>query len=254
MELNTIETQNLTKVYGEKPGIKALENLDLTVKENEFTCIVGPSGCGKSTLLRILAGLETPTKGKALIKGQPIKKPTPKIGLVFQEYTLFPWRTVTENIQFGLEIKGTPKKQRKQTAQQYINLVGLQGFENTYPTQLSGGMKQRVSIARTLANNPTVLLMDEPFGALDAQTRNQMQRELLRIWQKEKKTIVFVTHNVDEAVYLADKIAVMTKRPGTIKQTTKIELPRERDRTSPKFNNYRTQILNQIETTQTQQT
>ncbi|OUJ19501.1 ABC-type nitrate/sulfonate/bicarbonate transport system ATPase component [Methanonatronarchaeum thermophilum] len=245
---NDIEIKNLNKTYNQKKPIKALQNVNLTIKQGEFTCLVGPSGCGKSTLLRIIAGLEQPTKGKTLIQGKPIKKPTPKTGLVFQEYTLFPWRTVTQNIEFGLEIQNTPKKQRKKIAKQYTKLVGLQGFEDNYPHQLSGGMKQRVSIARTLANNPTVLLMDEPFGALDAQTRNQMQKELLKIWQKTKKTILFVTHNVDEAVYLADKITIMTQRPGTIKNTIKINLPRERDRTSPQFNNYRTQILNQIQT------
>ncbi|WGI16880.1 ABC transporter ATP-binding protein [Methanonatronarchaeum sp. AMET-Sl] len=243
-----IEITNLTKTYGQKPGLTALKKINLEIPEQEFHCIVGPSGCGKTTLLRIIAGLEKPTTGTAKIQGQPIKKPTPKTGLVFQEYTLFPWRTVKQNIMFGPEIQKTPKKQRQKKAQQYIKLVGLKGFENTYPHQLSGGMKQRVSIARTLANNPQVLLMDEPFGALDAQTRNQMQKELLQIWQKTKKTILFITHNVDEAVYLADKITIMTPRPGQIKHQTKINLPRTRDRTSPQFNKHRTQILQKITT------
>jgi NitT/TauT family transport system ATP-binding protein len=204
-----------------KNGIKeftAINNVHFSVKVGEFLTLVGPSGCGKSTLLDLLGGLTKPTSGQILIDGKPIKGPGLDRGIVFQQYALFPWKTAMGNIEFGLEAKGIPKKERTEIARHFLALVGLSGFENRYPHELSGGMKQRIAIARSLAYEPDVLLMDEPFAALDAQTRETLQTELLRIWEKTKKTIIFITHGIDEAVYLGERIAVMTSRPGTIKK------------------------------------
>ncbi|MFJ7509826.1 ABC transporter ATP-binding protein [Peribacillus simplex] len=196
----------------------AIKNVHLSVKSGEFLTLVGPSGCGKSTLLDLLGGLTKPTSGQILLDGKPIEGPGLDRGIVFQQYALFPWKTAKGNIEFGLESKGVPKKERTEIARHFLSLVGLSGFENRYPHELSGGMKQRVAIARSLAFDPEVLLMDEPFAALDAQTRETLQTELLRIWEQTKKTIVFITHGIDEAVYLGQRVAVMTSRPGTIKQ------------------------------------
>ena len=214
---------------GGEGEVKAIENLNLSIKENEFTVLVGPSGCGKSTLLYMLAGFEKPTSGSILLDNQIIKGPGPDRGFVFQDFVLYPWKTVVRNISFGLEIQGFSQKEAIEKAKQKINLLGLQGFENAYPHTLSGGMKQRVGIARALAYNPKVLLMDEPFGSLDAQTRKLMQEELLRIWNKEKKTVVFVTHSVIEAVFLADRVVVLTDRPSRVKGIIDIHLDRPRD-------------------------
>ena len=222
-----IQINHVSKVFKvrdtaqKRGGIKeytALKNVHFSVKNGEFLSLVGPSGCGKSTLLDLLGGLTKPTSGEILIDGNPIVGPGLDRGIVFQQYALFPWKTAKGNIDFSLEAKGVPKKERTEIARHFLSLVGLSGFEDRYPHELSGGMKQRVAIARSLAYNPDVLLMDEPFAALDAQTRETLQTELLRIWEETKKTIVFITHGIDEAVYLGQRVAVMTSRPGTIKQ------------------------------------
>jgi NitT/TauT family transport system ATP-binding protein len=210
--------------------VEALCGIDLSIEENEFAVIVGPSGCGKSTLLNIVAGLERATSGKVYINGtEEIKGPGADRGMVFQTYTLFPWLSVQRNVEFGLRIKGIPAAERMDIARHYIELVGLTGFENMYPKALSGGMKQRVAIARALANKPEVLLMDEPFGALDAQTRVVMQELLLSVWEKEKTTVLFITHDIDEAVMLASNIYVMSRRPGTIRARLNIDIPYPRN-------------------------
>lgn len=213
---------------GEEKDFSALQDVNLTVHKGEFLTIVGPSGCGKSTLLDLIAGLATPTSGELYIDGKKITKPALDRGIVMQGYALFPWRTVRHNVEFGLEIKGVPKKDRKEISESFLKLVGLTGFEDRYPYELSGGMKQRVAIARALAYDPEVLLMDEPFAAVDAQTREVLQDELLRIWEETKKTIIFVTHSIDEAVSLADRVAVMSANPGSIKEIVNVGLPRPR--------------------------
>jgi NitT/TauT family transport system ATP-binding protein len=197
--------------------VLALERVSLEVREREFLALLGPSGCGKSTLLYLIGGFLPIEAGKIAVDGRPVTGAGPDRGIVFQNFALFPWKTVRKNVLYGLERQGLPRAERKLRAQAFIDLVGLTGFEDSYPSHLSGGMKQRVAIARTLAFDPRILLMDEPFGALDAQTRSLMQSELLAIWQKTRKTVIFVTHDVHEAVYLADRVAVMTARPGRIK-------------------------------------
>ena len=196
--------------------VDSLMDINVRIDDGEFICILGPSGCGKTTLLRIVAGLENPTTGRVLIDDALIDSPNPKLGMIFQDYSLYPWRTVNENIVFGLELRGVGKEERAKVAHEYLELAGLSGFGNSYPYELSGGMRQRVAVVRALAVDPSVLLMDEPFGALDAQTRNRLQHDLLEIWDKTKKTILFVTHSVDEAVFLADRIVVLTPRPGHV--------------------------------------
>jgi NitT/TauT family transport system ATP-binding protein len=246
--VTVLSIQNLTKRFPKEKGeMVAIEDFSLEVQEGEFICILGPSGCGKTTLLRIIAGLEKASSGRVLLKGRNIVGPGSDRGMVFQEFALFPWRSVRKNVEFGLEIRGVAKELRRKTAQQFIDLVGLTGFENYHPYQLSGGMKQRVGIARALANNPSVLLMDEPFGALDAQTRNMMQKELLRIWEETKKTVIFITHSVDEAVFLADRVAVMTTRPGKIRECFAIPWQRPRDRASVDFAQLRKRVLSELE-------
>lgn len=243
-----LEIKDLKKSFPKKKGeMVAIADFDLDVKEGEFVCILGPSGCGKTTILRIIAGLESPSTGKIMLNNKEISGPGSDRGMVFQEFALFPWRTVRRNVEFGLELKSVPSEERKVRTQRYIDLVGLNGFEDYHPYQLSGGMKQRVGIARALANEPEILLMDEPFGALDAQTRNLMQKELLRIWSETKKTVIFITHSVDEAVFLADRVVVMTARPSSIGQIYEIKWERPRDRASPEFAALRKQILAQLE-------
>ena len=213
---------------GRKQQIAALQDFNLDIREGEFFTLLGPSGCGKSTFLNVLAGLARKSGGSISIDGQPASGINREQGVVFQGYALFPWRTVLQNIEVGLEIRKIPKRERRETAEQFLHLVGLAGFGQRYPHELSGGMRQRVAIARSLAYSPSLLLMDEPFAALDAQTREILQSELLRIWEQHKTTIVFITHSLDEAIYLSDRIAIMTHRPGRIKSVLDIALPRPR--------------------------
>jgi NitT/TauT family transport system ATP-binding protein len=215
----------------------ALQGVDLDVQEGEFLCIVGPSGCGKSTFLQMVAGLEPVSEGTLRINGRAVQGPGADRGMVFQSYALFPWRTVMGNIEFGLEVKGYNARERHEIALRCAHNVGLRGFEQAYPSQLSGGMKQRVGIARALANDPEVLLMDEPFASVDAQTREMLQEEVLSIWRKANRTVLFVTHSVQEAVYLGSRIAVMTARPGRVKTIIDVDLPYPRDITSAEFGN-----------------
>lgn len=224
----------------------ALENVNFEVADGEFVCVLGPSGCGKTTVLRLVAGLESPTGGEIFLDGKKIIGVNKECGFVFQEYALFPWLTVKGNIEFGPLVKGMSKDDCERISNHYIDLVGLRRFENHYPHELSGGMKQRVGIARAYANRPKLLLMDEPFGALDAQTRNIMQGELLRIWETEHISVVFVTHSVDEAVYLSDRVVVMSARPGKVKEVFNVNLPRPRVRTSLEANILRDSILKSL--------
>jgi NitT/TauT family transport system ATP-binding protein len=224
-------------------SVHVLENLQHRIENGRFISIIGPSGCGKTTLLRIIAGLEKASAGKVLLDSKELIQGSEEIGLVFQEYALFPWRTTLQNIEMGLEIRGVDKEKRHSKAMEYVKTFNLSGFENRYPRELSGGMKQRVAIARTLIMNPRVVLMDEPFGSLDSQTRNSLQEFLLGIWEKRGDTIVFVTHNVDEAVFLSDQIIVLSKRPARIVQTFEVGLPRPRDRTSWECNEIRRDVL-----------
>ena len=214
-----IAIDKVAHVYRPPRGrpVLALDDISLQVQPREFLALLGPSGCGKSTLLYLIGGFLPIEKGTISVNGEPVKAPGPDRGIVFQHFALFPWKTVRDNILYGLERQDMPRAERQKRAQHFIDLVGLSGFEDSYPSQLSGGMKQRTALARTLAFDPSILLMDEPFGALDAQTRHLMQAELLRIWQGSPKTVIFVTHDVQEAVYLADRVAVMTARPGRIK-------------------------------------
>lgn len=235
-----IQARALKKSYfveRTRSQVLALDGVDLDIHEGEFLCLVGPSGCGKSTFLQMVAGLEAKGEGELNIDGQPVQGPGADRGVVFQSYALFPWRTVLGNIEFGLEIKALPAEQRRAVAMRCAHMVGLKGFEQAYPNELSGGMKQRVGIARALANDPPILLMDEPFGALDAQTREMLQEELLAVWRNSRRTVVFVTHSVQEAVYLGGRIAVMTARPGRIKTIIDVDLPYPRDVTSAAFGN-----------------
>jgi NitT/TauT family transport system ATP-binding protein/sulfonate transport system ATP-binding protein len=245
-----IECRNISKVFIQKgtQRVHVLEDVSVDVRPNEFVVILGPGQSGKSTLLRIIAGLETPTTGTVTLDGKPVAGPGPDRGLVFQSYMLFPWKTVLGNVELGPKLRGLPKKERRETAQHYINLVGLQKFEKHYPHQLSGGMKQRVGIARAYANNPEVMLLDEPFGQLDAQTRYFMEKETARIWETEKRTVLFVTNNIEEAVYLGDRIiALQSKLPGRMHATYEVNLPRPREQTDMKFLQLRQQITDASE-------
>jgi NitT/TauT family transport system ATP-binding protein len=224
-----MHVDRLTKIFPTPHGtVTALENIDFSAHRREFVSVIGPSGCGKSTLIRILAGLETPSSGEVLLDGKLVVGPGPDRGMVFQGYTLFPWLTVKGNVMFGLKIRRCGSTQAESEARQWIDVVGLSKFENSYPHQLSGGMKQRVAIARALANQPRILLMDEPFGALDAQTRAQMQAYLLQIWKNVDVTILFITHDLDEAVYLSDRILVLAANPGRVNEVIEVPVPRPR--------------------------
>jgi len=215
---------------------RALIDINLRIEAGEFICLLGPSGCGKSTLLKIIAGLIPATAGRITIDGKSVSGPGAERAVVFQDYALFPWMTVRDNVEFGLEARKVPVAERRETSARLLKVVGLTDFAERYPHQLSGGMKQRVSIARALAVDPSILLMDEPFGALDAQTRQLLQDELLRIWREYRKTVVFVTHSIEEAIYLSDRIVVMTARPGRVKQIVTISEPRPRDMASVEMN------------------
>ena len=241
-----LEFLGLSKTFlgqDSREGIHVLENIQHRIEDGQFVSIIGPSGCGKTTLLRIIAGLEKASTGKVLLDGKELVQGSEDVGLVFQEYALFPWRTTLQNIEMGLEIKGIKKEIRRSEAMEYIKTFDLNGFGNRYPRELSGGMKQRVAIARTLIMHPRVVLMDEPFGSLDSQTRNALQEFLLRIWEKRGDTILFVTHNVDEAVFLSDRILVLSKRPARIIKTFEVGLSRPRDRTGQECNQIRRDVL-----------
>lgn len=228
-----IEISQLSKVYKGRSGdTVALQNIDLTIRHNEFVCVVGPSGCGKTTLLNIIGGLEEATSGSVKVDGKEVKGPGKERGVVFQQYALFPWKTVLKNVEFGLKLSKMSKQERKEKAKKYVELVGLKDFAHAYPKELSGGMKQRVAIARAYAVEPKVLLMDEPFGALDAQTRAQLQEDLLKTWQKEKKTCFFITHDVEEAVILAQRVVIMSAQPGRIKEIVDVDIPYPRDQST----------------------
>ena len=225
-----LELSNISMLYMQRGRrFAALRNVSLRIETGEFISIVGASGCGKTTLLRIVDGLISPTRGEVWVDGRPVTRPGPDRGFVFQQDALFPWRTVRDNIVFGLEVQGRPRRQARERADELIRLVGLSGFEQHFPHELSGGMRQRANLARALTIDPDILLMDEPFAALDAQTREIMQAELLRIWRSNRKTVMFVTHQIDEAVYLADRVVVMTSRPGQIKAVLDVQIPRPRD-------------------------
>jgi NitT/TauT family transport system ATP-binding protein len=242
----TIEISCVSKVFKDakrKADVVALNDINLEVAKNEFLCLLGPSGCGKSTLLNMIAGFEKSTSGTVTVDGQLITAPGSDRGVVFQHANLMPWLPIWENVAFHLLLRGGQKVARRATAQRYIDMVGLSGFENHYPSELSGGMNQRVGIARALLMNPQVILMDEPFGALDEQTRMGMQNELVRIWQEHQGTIVFVTHGIDEALTLGTHVAVMSARPGRIREIIPLDLPRPRDITSPQFNEIKRHIL-----------
>jgi len=246
----SLEILELSKTFpGKEPGesVHALEKIRHRIENGRFVSVIGPSGCGKTTLLRIIAGLEKASAGKVLLDGKELVQGSEEIGMVFQEYALFPWRTTLQNIEMGLEIRGMDKAKRRSTAMEYIKTFDLSGFENHYPRELSGGMKQRVAIARTLIMNPRIVLMDEPFGSLDSQTRNTLQEFLLRIWQKRNDTIIFVTHNVDEAVFLSDEIIVLSKRPAKMIKILEVKYPRPRDRTSEECNHTRRDVLRILE-------
>lgn len=221
-----VQIKNVKKTYFSKRGdVVALNGFNLDIKENEFICVVGPSGCGKSTMLNILAGLDTATSGEILIDGEPVIGTNPDRGVIFQQYALFPWLTVKKNVEFGLKLKKLSRKEVEETAMHYIKMVGLEDFKDSFPKELSGGMKQRVAIARAYAMKPKLLLMDEPFGALDAQTRTQLQSELLKTWEEERRTCFFITHDVEEAVILAQRVIIMSARPGRIVDIVDIDIP-----------------------------
>jgi NitT/TauT family transport system ATP-binding protein len=244
MEL--LEVRDLAKTFRrDGKEVLAIDNLSLSVEAREFVTIVGPSGCGKSTFLHIIGGFERASAGALMLDGRPIVAPGPDRGMMFQESALFPWRTALGNVTWGLEAQGMPAAERRSTAERYLRMVGLWNFADSYPSELSGGMKQRVALARVLSYDPQLLLMDEPFGALDAQTRELMQEELQRIWDQTPKTVLFVTHDIDEAIYMSDRVIIFSARPGRIKEEIKIDLPRPRVleiRTSPRYTEYRNTI------------
>jgi NitT/TauT family transport system ATP-binding protein len=246
--MSSLTIENISKKFTNTSGevINAIENTSVQIEDGEFICLLGPSGCGKSTLLRLIAGLEEPTSGRIRLDGTQVEGPGPDRGMVFQEHLLFPWRTAWQNVAYGLEVHGLPAQERRSQAVFHLKLVGMENFADAYPKELSGGMKQRVGIARALANDPEVLLMDEPFASVDAQTRSTLQAELLSIWWGKRKTILFVTHSVEEAIYLADRIFVFSAHPGRIIQEVSVDIPRPRYRVSPEFNDLRRELLESL--------
>ncbi len=250
--MSKLVIENVSRTF---PGVqggqptRALEPVDLRIADNDFITILGPSGCGKSTLLRVVAGLDRPSTGKVLLDGQAVTQPGPDRGMVFQSYTLFPWLTVRENICFGLRERRVPAAKQREISEGWIDKVGLRGFENHFPKMLSGGMQQRTALARALANEPKILLLDEPFGALDNQTRALMQEMLLAIWEAEKKTVLFVTHDIEEAIFMANRIVVMSARPGRIKAEVPVDLPHPRHytmKTTPEFAALKARLTEEI--------
>ncbi|MDR1626588.1 MAG: ABC transporter ATP-binding protein [Spirochaetia bacterium] len=238
-----LRLEHISQSYVVKNEVRcAVDDVTLDVYDNEFLVVLGPGHCGKSVLLNIIAGIEKPVAGQMFLDGGRLLKSDERIGMVFQKLALMPWKTVMANVEFGPEVRGVAKGERRAAAQKYIDLVGLTGFEKAYPNELSGGMKQRVGIARAYTNNPEILLMDEPFGQLDAQTRYAMQEEIMKIWEMEKRTLVFVTNNIEEAVYLGDRIVLLTRCPGRVKQVYPIGLPRPRDTVDPQFLRIRKEI------------
>ena len=238
-----LKVSNISKTFfNKKDYFTAIEDVSFDVRDGEFLVILGPGRCGKTVLLNIIAGLVEKTSGSVIYDGKEINGVDPEMGMVFQKTALMPFKTVMENVELGLKFSGMDKKKRREICQKYIDLVGLQGFENSYPNALSGGMKQRVVIARAYANNPKLLIMDEPFGALDAQTRYSMQNEVLRIWEQEKRTVIYVTNNIEEAIYLGTRIVLLSKCPASVKAEYTIDLPRPRDMVSDEFMNLRTKI------------
>lgn len=248
--MDCITLKNVRKEFitGKGDKVTALGNINLSVPESEFVCILGPSGCGKSTMLRIIAGLETATDGEVIYKGKEIVGAHKDIGMVFQNYSLMPWLNVIDNIALGLNFAGVGKKERLEKAEYYLEMIHMKDFGKAFPYELSGGMQQRVAIARALANDPQVLLMDEPFGALDAYTRIVLQQELLDIWEKHKKTIIFVTHSVDEAIYLADRVIFMAPKPSRIEKEFLIDIPRVRQRNNPRYGELTEEMLKLFKT------
>lgn len=245
-----IQCSHVTKTFSTKTtSTPVIKDLQLEVGKNEFVVLFGPGQCGKTTVLNVMAGLETATSGTVTVNGEVVSAPGPDRGFVYQTTALFPWYTVMQNVEYGPRARGMSRKERREKAQYYINLVGLEGFEDKFPNQLSGGMQQRVGIARAYCNEPSVLFMDEPFGHLDAQTRYLMQEEIIRIWEKEKRTIVFVTNNIEEAVYLADRVVVLTNCPTSVKKEYRIDLERPRNYTDDRFLELRTGIQGIVDKT-----
>ena len=245
-----IEIKNINKSFhgrGLDHDIKVLDDVNLNIEDGEFVCLLGPSGCGKTTLLRLIAGLDQPTSGEVIADGETVKKPSGYRAVIFQQYSLFPWLTVLENVMFGLNLKkDRTKEENLKAAERYLESVGLIDFKDSYPHELSGGMKQRVAIIRSLLNHSPILLMDEPFSALDMQNRHMLQEQLIGVWKRFKNTIVFVTHDVDEAIYLADKIVIMDKNPGKIKEIFDVDMPRLRKRESKEFIEIQEEVLDKL--------
>jgi NitT/TauT family transport system ATP-binding protein/sulfonate transport system ATP-binding protein len=250
MKEDIITCDHFGKTFNTARGpVQVIDSITLGVKKNEFLVLFGPGQCGKSTILNCMSGLETATTGTVTVNGEPVTKPGPDRGFVYQRIALFPWLTVMGNVEYGPKVRGVPKKERAEKARYYIDLVGLSGFEHAYPNQLSGGMQQRAGIARAYCNEPSVLFMDEPFGHLDAQTRYLMQEDLMKMWEKEKRTVVFVTNNIEEAIFLADRIVVITNCPANIKKEYEIDIPRPRLYVAQEFLNLRQEISSIVDRT-----